>query len=378
MAVLTEEQSMLRDQARAWRLDKAPVAAFRQMRDAAAPLGYDPALWREMAAMGWAGVIVPEAYGGSDFGLLGLGLILEEMGRSLVASPLLASGLAAASALALGGSQAQKQALLPRIAAGELVATLAVDEGARHAPEQVATRAAKAGGGYVLSGTKTFVLEGMAAELLIVSARTAGEPGDASGASLFLVPAGAAGVGRCPLRTADSRGVATVTLDRVELGEDAVLGEAGAGRQVLEAALDRARAGLAAEMLGTAQQAFEITVDYLKTRVQFGQLIGGFQALQHRAAKMYSDLELSRSCVEAALAALDAGAADAQELCSLAKAHVGETLYLVSNELIQMHGGIGMTDAHDAGLYLKRARAAEAAFGGRAFHRERFARLRGY
>jgi alkylation response protein AidB-like acyl-CoA dehydrogenase len=176
----------------------------------------------------------------------------------------------------------------------------------------------------------------------------------------------------------DSRGVATVTLEGVELGDDAVLGEAGAGRPLLDAALDRARAGLAAEMLGTAQQAFEITVDYLKTRVQFGQLIGGFQALQHRAAKMYGDLELSRSCVEAALAALDAAAADAPELCSLAKAHVGDTLHLVSNELIQMHGGIGMTDAHDAGLYLKRARAAEAAFGGRAYHRERFARLRGY
>jgi alkylation response protein AidB-like acyl-CoA dehydrogenase len=163
MAVLTEEQSMLRDQARAWRLDKAPVAAFRRMRDAASPLGYDPALWREMAQMGWAGVIVPEAYGGSDFGLLGLGLILEEMGRSLVASPLLASGLAAACALALGGSEAQKNALLPRIAAGELVATLAVDEGPRHAPEQIAIRAARAGGGHVLSGTKTLVLEGMAA-----------------------------------------------------------------------------------------------------------------------------------------------------------------------------------------------------------------------
>jgi alkylation response protein AidB-like acyl-CoA dehydrogenase len=378
MAVLTEEQSMLRDQARAWRLDKAPVAAFRRMRDAAAPLGYDPALWREMAEMGWAGVIIPEAYGGSDFGLLSLGLILEEMGRSLVASPLLASGLAAASALALGGSETQKHVLLPRIAAGALVATLAVDEGPRHAPEQVATRAVRAGGGYVLSGTKTFVLDAMAAELLIVSARTAGEPGDASGVTLFLVRADAAGVGRKPLQLVDSRGVATVTLDKVELGDDAVLGEAGAGRPLLDAALDRARAGLAAEMLGIAQQAFEITVDYLKTRVQFGQLIGGFQALQHRAAKMYSDLELSRSCVEAALAALDSGAADAPELCSLAKAHVGETLYLVSNELIQMHGGIGMTDAHDAGLYLKRARAAEAAFGGRAYHRERFARLRGY
>jgi alkylation response protein AidB-like acyl-CoA dehydrogenase len=378
MAVLTEEQSMLRDQARAWRLDRAPVRAFRRMRDSAAPLGYDPELWREMAEMGWAGVIVPEAYGGSDFGWLSLGLLLEETGRSLVASPLLASGVAAESAIVLGGSEAQRQALLPGIAAGGRIAALAVDEGPRHAPQTVAARAVEADGGYVLSGAKTFVLEGLAADLLVVSARTAGAPGDLDGITLFLVPAEAPGVSRKPLRLVDSRGAANVTLDAVRVGRDAVLGEAGAGGPLLDRVLDRARAGLAAEMLGTAQEAFEITLDYLKTRVQFGQLIGGFQALQHRAAKMYGELELSRSCVEAALASLDAGAPDSSELCSLAKAHVGDTLFLVSNELIQMHGGIGMTDAHNAGLYLKRARVAEAAFGGRAYHRERFARLRGY
>jgi alkylation response protein AidB-like acyl-CoA dehydrogenase len=378
MAVLTEEQSMLRDQARAWLRQKAPVAALRRLRDSAAPLAYDPALWREMADMGWAGVLVPEAYGGSDFGYLSLGLILEETGRTLAASPLLASALAAASAVVLGATEAQKQAILPKLATGELVATLAVDEGPRHAPERIGARAVETDGGYLLSGTKTFVLEGLAAHLLVVAARTSGEPGDAAGVTLFLVPADAPGVTRRALRLADSRGAAEVTFADTPVGQGSVLGEAGAGAPLLEAVLDRARAGLAAEMLGTALQAFEITVDYLKTRVQFGQLIGGFQALQHRAAKMYGELELSRSCVEAALAAIDQGAADIPELCSLAKAHVGETLFLVSNELIQMHGGIGMTDAHDAGLYLKRARVAEAAFGGRAYHRERFAGLNDY
>ena len=378
MAVLTEEQSMLRDQARAWSQETSPVSAFRKMRDAGSPLGYDPATFADMAAMGWAGVIVPEAYDGSDFGYLSLGLILEETGRTLTASPLLASGLAAASALILGGNDAQKQAWLPKIAAGELVATLAVDEGARHAPEKVALKATKSAAGYTLAGDKAFVLEGMAAGLLIVSARTGGQPGETDGISLFLVPADAPGVTRTPLQLIDSRGAADITFRDVQLGADARLGEEGKGWPLLEGTLDRARAGLAAEMLGAALQAFDMTLDYLKTRVQFGQVIGGFQALQHRAAKMFGELELTRSCVEAALSAIDGGAADTAELCSLAKAHAGDTLFLVSNELIQMHGGIGMTDAHDAGFYLKRARAAEAAFGNRAYHRERFARLNGY
>jgi alkylation response protein AidB-like acyl-CoA dehydrogenase len=378
MAVLTEEQSMLRDQARAWAQEQAPVAAFRKMRDSGAPLGYDPALFAQIAEMGWTGVIIPEAFGGSEFGYLSLGLILEETGRTLTASPLLASGLAAASALVLGGTDAQKQAYLPQIATGELVATLAVDEGPRHAPEKVALKAVKSATGYTLTGDKTFVLEGAAAGLLVVSARTGGQPGDTDGISLFLVPADAPGLTRKPLKLVDSRGAADISVANVAVGPEALLGEEGQGWVLLDKVLDRARAGLAAEMLGAALQAFDITLDYLKTRVQFSQVIGGFQALQHRAAKMFGELELSRSCVEAALSAIDNGAPDAAELASLAKAHAGDTLFLVSNELIQMHGGIGMTDAHDAGLYLKRARAAEAAFGNRAYHRERFARLNGF
>jgi alkylation response protein AidB-like acyl-CoA dehydrogenase len=378
MAVLTEEQTLLRDAARTWTQEKTPVSAFRKMRDSGAPLGYDPATFAEMAEMGWAGVIIPEAYGGSEFGYLSLGLILEETGRTLTASPLLSSALAAASAIILGGTEAQKSDHLTKIATGELIATLAVDEGPRHAPERVALAATKSGDGYTLSGDKTFVLEGMAAGLLVVSARTSGKPGDKAGITLFLVPADAAGITRTPLKLADSRGAANVSFKGVTVGADAVLGEADKGWDLLDKTLDRARAGLAAEMLGSAMQAFEITLDYLKTRVQFGQVIGGFQALQHRAAKMFGELELARSCVEAALTAIDNDAADVAELVSVAKTKIGETLFLVSNELIQMHGGIGMTDAHDAGLYLKRARATEAAYGGRAYHRDRFAQLNGY
>jgi alkylation response protein AidB-like acyl-CoA dehydrogenase len=194
---------------------------------------------------------------------------------------------------------------------------------------------------------------------------------------VFLVPAGAAGVSREPLRLIDSRGWATVTFDNVAVNSNALLGRPGEGWDLLEQVLDCARAGLAAEMLGSALQAFEMTLDYLKTRVQFGQPIGAFQALQHRAAKMFTELELARSCVEAALSAIDDDASNKRELVSLAKAKVGATAQLVTNEAVQMHGGIGMTDAHDAGLYLKRARVAEAAFGGVAYHGERFARLRG-
>ncbi|MDP3385172.1 MAG: acyl-CoA dehydrogenase family protein [Phenylobacterium sp.] len=378
MAVLNEEQTMLRDAAKSWVQEKSPVTAFRKMRDSGVELGYDANAWNEMAEMGWAGVIIPEEYGGSDFGYLSMGLILEETGRTLTASPLLASGLAAASALVLGGSDAQKSEWLPKIAGGEVVGALAIDEGAHHAPEKVALKAEKSGSGYKLSGSKSFVLEGMAAGLLIASARTSGKPGDTDGITLFLVAGDAKGVSRKRLHLADSRGAANITFDGVEVGEDAVLGEVDKGYALLEKTLDRARAGLCAEMLGSAVQAFEVTLDYLKVRVQFGQVIGSFQALQHRAAKMFTDLELARSAVEAALQAIDADTPDVPELVSLAKAKMGDVFHLVSNEMVQMHGGIGMTDAHDAGFYMKRARAAEAAFGNQAYHRDRYARIQGY
>jgi len=362
MAVLSEEQSMLRDAAKSWVQEKSPVTAFRKMRDGGAELGYDAAAWNEMAEMGWAGVIIPEEYGGSDFGYLSMGLILEELGRTLTASPLLSSGLAAASALILGGSDAQKSQWLPKIAEGTVVATLAIDEGPHHAPDKVATTF-KDG---ELTGKKTFVLEGMAAGIIIVSGK------GPDGVGLYLVKADDKGVTRQRLSLADSRGAANISFD------GAAAEPLSGGAATLEKVLDCARAGIAAEMLGSALQAFETTLDYLKVRVQFGQVIGSFQALQHRAAKMFTELELSRSAVEAALAAIDADSPDAPELASLAKAKMGDTFHLVSNEMVQMHGGIGMTDAHDAGFYLKRARAAEAAFGNQAFHRDRYAKIQGY
>lgn len=377
MFTLNEEQQMLKDAAKSFIQEQSPVTRFRKMRDAGAT-GFDEALWKEMVDMGWTGILVPEEYGGSGLGYLGLGVVLEECGRTLAPSPLLSTALVGASALMLGGNESQKQAYLPKIVDGSEIFALAVDEGPHHNPLNTALKATKAGAGYKLSGKKSYVSEGHLATTLIVAARTSGKAGEAAGITLFLVPAKAKGVERLTLKTVDSRGAADITFKDVEVGADAVLGGADQGGGLLDQILDRARIGLSAEMLGQANAAFEQTNDYLKTRVQFGQPIGAFQALQHRAAKMFTDLELTRSCVIAGLDALDENRNDVAELASVAKARAADTLHLVSCEMVQMHGGIGMTDAHDAGLYMKRARVVEAMYGGASFHRDRFATLNGF
>jgi len=385
---LNDEQRLLKDAARAFCSEQAPVSRLRKERNEKKN-GRDPELWREMAQMGWAGIIVPEEYGGSGLGYVGLGAVLEETGRTLAPSPLLSTAMIGAGALMLGGSEALKAEWLPKIASGEVVAAFAIDEGAHHAPAKTALKAEKTAKGYKISGEKKYVADGHIADLLVVAARFPnGQVGPA------FVKANASGVTRRELITADSRGAADVTLGGVDIlpwgaknteGVD-ILPWAKKTTEgvdilpwsVIDQILDRARIGLAAEMLGQAQAAFEMTSEYLKTRKQFGQVIGGFQSLQHRAAKMFTELELTRSCVYAALDALDRNAENVAEYASLAKARAGETLHLVSNECVQMHGGIGMTDEHDAGLYLKRARVAEALYGGASFHRDRYASLLGF
>ena len=376
--VLTEEQQMLRDSARAFADEKLPVSQLRVLRQTGGAEGYDKAAWKEMAELGFAGVIVPEEFGGSAFGYVGLGQVLEAQGRTIASTPLLSTALAGASALTIAGNEKQKSAYLPKIASGELLTALAVDEGPHHDPAHIKLAAKKSAGGYTLSGEKRYVVDGAAASLLIVAARTAGQPGDTIGITLFLVPGNAKGVTRTALKTLDAHPAANIAFANVEVGADAVLGPVDGGHDALDAILDRARIGLAAEMLGASDAAFEMTSEYLKVRKQFGQLIGSFQSLQHRAAIMFTELELTRSCVAAALAALDQNANNIAELASLAKARAGETLHLVSNETVQMHGGIGMTDAHDSGLYMKRARVLEALYGSETFHRDRYARLQGF
>lgn len=375
--VPTSEQEMLRDAAAGWVRERAPIAALRSLRGRADGAAFDPALFAEMAEMGWAGVVVPEADGGFGLGFAGMGLLAEELGRNLVASPLVGSAVVVASALVLGGSDEQKARWLPGLVSGEIHAALAVDEGLRHDPAGTALAALADGAGWRLDGVKRPVFDASGAALLLVAARTSGQPGEADGISLFLCPGEASGLGLAALNHIDSRAAAVATFSGVVLPGEAMLGAPGAGFGLLDAALDRGRAVLAAEMLGSAQQAFDTTVEYLRTRVQFDQPIGSFQALQHRAADLLGELELARSAVRGALAAADSASEEAAQLASLAKALAGKVFRHAAREMIQMHGGIGMTDEHDAGLYLKRAQVADLTLGDVAFHRERYARLAG-
>ena len=374
---LTEDQQLLRDTAQSFVNDQLPVARLRKLREEGANKG-DPETQSKLAELGFFGTLTPEEFGGSDFGMVGLGQILEAQGRTIALTPLVQTALIGATALTLGGSADQKSEWLPKIAAGQITTALALDEGTHHAPTRIAAAAAKDGDGYTLNGVKRFVPDGHIANLLIVAARTSGAENDANGISLFLVPSDATGITVQNLATVDSHGAAHITFDGVNVGASNVLGTVDRGSDILDPVLDRARIGLAAEMLGASAAAFEITLEYLQTRKQFGQLIGSFQALQHRAAQMFTEIELTRSAVAAALSAVDESANDVPELASLAKARAAETLHLVSNETVQMHGGIGMTDEHDAGLYMKRARVLEALYGGEGFHRDRYARLMGF
>jgi len=379
--VLSEDQQLLKDSAKNFCEQNAPISVLRRLRDSNDARGFDQDIWQQMIELGWAGMAVPEAYGGFEFGYGGLGVVLEETGKTLVSSPLIATVLIGASLINELGSEAQKQALLPKIVAGELLTALALDETPHHRPSRIATTAEKAESGYRLNGRKTLVLDGHVADKLIVVTRSAGDVDSSEGISLFLVDADAEGVRiqRCSM--VDSRNCANVELDNVVVAADALLGELDKGFAGLDRVLDIARIGLAAEMLGSMQAVFDSILEFLKQREQFGVLIGSFQGLQHRAAEMYSEIELCRSAVRAALAQLDEPDSSAEQiatLASIAKAKLSEVFFLVSNEGIQMHGGIGMTDEFDVGFFIKRARVAQQFLGDAVFHRDRYATLSGF
>ena len=379
--LLNDEQRMLRDAAQQFLSERAPVAALRKLRAEGGPQGFDPDLWREVVDLGWTAAVFSEDHGGLGAGVKGLGAVFEQMGRYLSVLPLLSSVVLGGGLLLRAGSPAQREAWLPRLMAGERRFALALDETPRHHPDAIRTRARRDGDGWVLDGEKRFVLDGVGADVLIVVARTADAAAGEQGLSLFLVDAATPGVGVQPSRMADSRNAARVRLDGVRLGAGALLGAPDQGFEPLDAVLDQARVCLAAEALGLLREAFERTVAYLKERVQFDVPIGSFQALQHRAARLYVGIEMLASCVAAALAAQDEGDADAAlraSLASLAKARASDLSETLLNEAVQMHGGIGVTDELDIGLFLKRGRALQQSLGDGVFHRDRYARLKGF
>jgi alkylation response protein AidB-like acyl-CoA dehydrogenase len=376
--VLTEEQSMLRDSARGLISDKAPVSHLRQLRDAKDETGFSRELWKSFAEMGFSGLLVPEQFGGSGLGCVEAGIVMEEIGRTLMPSPFLATSVLAASALSHGGSGAQKSQHLPKIADGSLLAALAIDEGAKHRPLRTKLQGVRSGNGFRLSGDKAFVVDGHTAGLLIVAARTAGSAGEQNGLTLFLVDPKTKGLTTERTVMVDSHNAARIVFDNVEVNADHVLGEVDQGFQLLDGILNIGRGAVASEMVGLSEEVFGRTVAYLKERKQFGKAIGEFQALQHRAAALYIEIEITRSAVLKALQALDADPARAASAVAVAKARAGTTATLAVQEGVQMHGGMGMTDQFDIGFFMKRARVCQELFGDANYHADQLARAKSY
>jgi alkylation response protein AidB-like acyl-CoA dehydrogenase len=376
--VLTEEQSMLRDSARGLISDKAPVSHLRQLRDSKDATGFSRDLWKAFAEMGFSGLLVPEAFGGSGLGCVEAGVVMEEIGRTLMPSPFLATAVLAASALTRGGSEAQKSQYLPKISDGSLLAALAIDEGAKHRPLQTAMQAVRSGNGFKLKGEKALVVDGHTADLLIVAARTAGAAGESKGLTLFLVDPKAKGIATERTAMVDAHNAARIVFDNAEVDADSVLGEVDQGATLLEGVLNIGRGAVAAEMVGLSEEVFGRTVGYLKERKQFGKLIGEFQALQHRAAELYIEIEITRAAVLKALQTLDGNFDQAGSAVAVAKARAGSTATLAVQEGVQMHGGMGMTDQFDIGFFMKRARVCQELFGDSNFHADQLARMKSY
>ena len=377
----TDEQGEIRRAARTFVREQMPVTHLRGLRDGTISQGRTRQLWAEAAELGWAGALVADAQGGIELGMVDVGILLEECGRTLAPTHLLGTAVMGASALTLATTLAKDAgalAALELLAEGRAIYALAFEEQSRFAPYAVETTAARDADGWVVTGHKTNVLDGPDADVLLVSARVSGAANQRDGLALFRVDAKLPGVQVRALDRVDSRSAARVQFDGVRVSDAHLLGSAGTGADILDVVLDRATAALAAEMLGSIQEMFDRTLAYLKERTQFGAPIGSFQALKHRAARMFCEVELTRSVVRAALHALDEGTADASALVSAAKARATDTYVLVSNEAVQMHGGIGATDELDIGFYLKRARVAAMALGTAPYHRHRFGRLSGY
>jgi alkylation response protein AidB-like acyl-CoA dehydrogenase len=371
--ILTEEQTMLRDSARAFMADNAPITQLRKLRDTNDANGYSKPIWSSFADMGFTGVLVPESQGGLGLGMVEAGVVMEQIGHQLTASPFLASSVVAVSLVRHAGTAAQRDHWLPKLASGAVIATLAIDEGRKHQPDRIACKALKTASGFTLDGHKTFVIDGHVADLLLVAASTSG-----TGITLFMVPRSTPGVAVERVAMVDSHNAARITFTGVTLGHDAVLGAVDGGAAPLALALDAGRAAASAELLGLADEVFERTTAYLRQRKQFGRLIGEFQALQHRAAQLYFDIEMARASVLKALQAIDTDPTTAADAVAVAKSRAGTSATLAVQEGVQMHGGMGMTDDFDIGFFMKRARVLQEYLGDSGFHADRLASMRGY
>ena len=376
MTLLTDDQKMLQETAASFLAEEGSVAKqLRHWREIGCKDGFGHGLWKQFAELGLTGICIPDSHGGLGLGAAEAALVLEEVGRNLTPSPFLQTAVVAARAIE-GTQHAERW--FPGILSGEAVLALAVDEGPRHAPQQTALEARRQGNGFVLNGSKQFVVQGASADMVITAARTGGSPGEVDGVTLFAVPRDTAGVDVENVALVDSSRAARLRFSNVELDADAVIGEVDGGWQPLQRALSAGRSGAAAELVGVASGSSAMTLDYLRQRKQFGRLIGEFQALQHRAAHLYAEIEIARAVTLKAAQLLDDGDDSAELLVSVAKAKASEVANLAVREGVQMHGGIGMTDEHDIGLFMKREAVLGELFGDIYFHRERVAALSGY
>ena len=374
--MLTDDQKMLHDTARTFLAEEGTIKKqLRHWRDTGCKDGFGHALWKQFGELGLTGIAIPEDKGGLGLGATEAALVLEEIGRNLTPSPFLTTAVAATRALA-GTAQGEKW--FPGILAGETVAALAIDEGKHHAPAHVALEARRSGNGFTLNGAKQFVVHGASADVILVAARTAGSPGERDGLTLFAVERGASGLDTENLTLADHSKAARLTFANVSVDADAVVGEVDNGWEPLTRALNAGRAGAAAELVGVAAGASDMTVDYLKARKQFGKLIGEFQVLQHRAAHLYGEIEIARAAAYKAAELLDRDDPRAELMTSVAKAKAIRSAALAVQEGVQMHGGIGMTDEHDIGFYMKREAVLAQLWGDARYHAARVAELSGY
>lgn len=354
--------------------------SFDRLRDLYRdPLGYSREIWKKMAELGWMGLIYPEEYGGLglDFGFVLV--LLEEFGKGLLPEPWISNVLLGGNLVLMGGTESQKQEILPEIVSGDLMITAAyLEDDGRYDINFCATSAKREGDAFTISGKKIFVLDGLSVDRFIVTTRTSGSVSDNDGISLFVVSPNAEGVQVTPLKTMDGRNACILELKDVLVPEGDIVGELDRGHPLLSEVIDQATAGLCAEMAGGMQASLDMTVAYLSERVQFGKPIGTLQTPQHKAADMFIQKELAVSSVYYAIASMDEKTAGRASAASSAKAKCSSAYVQITKTAVQLFGGMGFSNEADIGYFLKRAKAAEILFGDTDYHLDRYARLSGY